>query len=269
MSMIFERRLIIAAVVTLIAVLVIDTWHRRLDGSRWLFVSTALAVASSLLVAAITTRWLREAQGPFLTLYDVLLSNLFSLAVVYLVSANLVPALRDGARFVLAFLVLLGAWCLNVSPATIPLPATFDNPWLWLHVLSGKLFLGLCLAAAATAALLIVRQRRPAARPVYPGDMDSAVWLTMSLAFVCHSFMLIAGAIWAHSAWGRYWAWDSLETWTFITWLCIALLLHVRVTFRRIPPAVGWSAVLVIFGLAVLTFLGVPFVSSAPHKGVM
>ena len=151
----------------------------------------------------------------------------------------------------------------------MPLPATFDNPWLWLHVVSGKLFLGLCLAAAATATMLLFRQARTSLHPAQPGDMDAALWLTMSIAFVCHSFMLIAGAIWAHSAWGRYWAWDSLETWTFITWLCIAVVLHARVTFRRMPPVIGWSAVIVIFGLAVLTFLGVPFVSMAPHKGVM
>ena len=56
---------------------------------------------------------------------------------------------------------------------------------------------------------------------------------------------------------------------TFITWLCIALLLHARVTFRRMPVSYGWSAVVAIFGLAILTFLGVPFLSIAPHKGVM
>ena len=157
-----------------------------------------------------------------------------------------------------------------VDPNAVPLPATFDNPWLWLHVLSGKLFLGLCMLAAATAGLLLISRGDGFEAPVPKQDeRDQAVWLTLSLAFVCHSFMLIAGAIWAHSAWGRYWAWDSLETWTFVTWLSIALLLHARVTFRRMPATVGWSAVVGIFALAILTFLGVPFVSIAPHKGVM
>jgi ABC-type transport system involved in cytochrome c biogenesis permease subunit len=170
----------------------------------------------------------------------------------------------------MAFLALLGVWTLTVDPDAVPLPATFDNPWLWLHVLSGKLFLGLCMLAAATAGLLLIaREGRMDPARLDREDRDQAVWLTLSLAFVCHSFMLIAGAIWAHSAWGRYWAWDSLETWTFVTWLAIALLLHARVTFRRMPPAVGWSAVVGIFALAILTFLGVPFVSIAPHKGVM
>jgi ABC-type transport system involved in cytochrome c biogenesis permease subunit len=266
MSMALEKTTLVAAVAGFGATLLFDLLLRRQGRQAWQAVSVVLSIVLALLTVAVAGRWLRESQGPFLTLYDVLLSNLFSLTLVYLVAAWLVPALRTSSAIVVGFLGILGLWALSVSAAAVPLPATFDNPWLWLHVTAGKLFLGLCLPAAATALWLLAKGRRgnPAG-----AEMDAAVWLILSLAFVCHSFMLIAGAIWAHSAWGRYWAWDSLETWTFITWLCIALLLHARVTFRRMPATYGWSAVIAIFGLAVLTFLGVPFLSVAPHKGVM
>jgi ABC-type transport system involved in cytochrome c biogenesis permease subunit len=266
MSMALERTTLVAAVAGFGVAMFLDVLLRRHGRPAWPAVSVVLSIVLVLLTAAVAGRWMRELQGPFLTLYDVLLSNLFSLTLVYLVAAWLVPALRTSSAIVVAFLGVLGIWSLTESAVAVPLPATFDNPWLWLHVTAGKLFLGLCLPAAATALWLLVRSRGAASES---GEMDAAVWLTLSLAFVCHSFMLIAGAIWAHSAWGRYWAWDSLETWTFITWLCIALLLHARVTFRRMPASYGWSAVVAIFGLAILTFLGVPFLSIAPHKGVM
>lgn len=272
MSPVVEKNLLVAAVAGFGAILLIRLVMNRRGNESWWPLASGLSVVLLFLLMAVTARWLRESQGPFLTLYDILLSNLFSLTLVFLIAASLVPALRAATTIVLVFLCLLGIWSLNVAPDAVPLPATFDNPWLWLHVLSGKLFLGLCMLAAGTASLLLIRTRgtNNAARILSTGaDLDEAVWLTLSLAFVCHSFMLIAGAIWAHSAWGRYWAWDSLETWTFITWLAIALLLHARVTFRRMPASVGWSAVVVIFGLAVLTFFGVPFISIAPHKGVM
>ena len=266
MSMTVERTTLVAAVAGFAVALVLDVLLQRKGRQTWPIVSAMLTIVLALLTAAVAGRWIRESQGPFLTLYDVLLSNLFSLTLVYVAAAWLVPALRAASAIVVAFLAVLGTWALTVSAEAVPLPATFDNPWLWLHVTAGKLFLGLCLAAAATALWLLARPRTAVHSH---GDMDAAVWLTLSLAFVCHSFMLIAGAIWAHSAWGRYWAWDSLETWTFITWLCIALLLHARVTFRGMPVTYGWSAVVAIFGLAILTFLGVPFLSIAPHKGVM
>lgn len=267
MSLALEKALLGVSVGGLVLASLLDAVLRRRRIEAWWLVAALAATVAACLFATIAVRWLREAQGPFLTLYDVLLSNLFSLALVFIVAASLVPALRASASLVFGFLTVLGVWALAVDPDAVPLPATFDNPWLWLHVLSGKLFLGLSMVAAASAALLLSgRSARPT---IDPDGRDQAVWLTLSLAFVCHSFMLIAGAIWAHSAWGRYWAWDSLETWTFVTWLSIALLLHARVTFRRMPAAVGWSAVVAIFALAILTFLGVPFVSIAPHKGVM
>jgi len=108
-----------------------------------------------------------------------------------------------------------------------------------------------------------------ATRGLDPLAVDAALWPLFSLAFICHTFMLITGAAWAYSAWGRYWAWDPLETWTLITWLVIGLILHLRVTYRTIPRQVTWSAVVVVFVLAFLTFFGIPFLSSAPHKGVM
>jgi ABC-type transport system involved in cytochrome c biogenesis permease subunit len=270
MNLAVEKALLGASVVGFALALLFLLVRRNQRADAWWPVSAVVSVVVVCLTAAIVIRWLRESQGPFLTLYDVLLSNLFSLSLVFVIAAGLVPALRASASLVLAFLVFLGIWALAVDPNAVPLPATFDNPWLWLHVLSGKLFLGLCMLAAATAGLLLIgRGKGPDFQNPNQDDRDQAVWLTLSLAFVCHSFMLIAGAIWAHSAWGRYWAWDSLETWTFVTWLSIALLLHARVTFRRMPATVGWSAVVGIFALAILTFLGVPFVSVAPHKGVM
>ena len=81
--------------------------------------------------------------------------------------------------------------------------------------------------------------------------------------------MLMAGAVWAHSAWGRYWSWDPLETWTLVTWLMLGGILHARVTFRNMSPQTGHVLMLAAFVVAFLTFFGVPFLSVAPHKGVM
>ena len=90
----------------------------------------------------------------------------------------------------------------------------------------------------------------------------------MILGFVFETLMLIAGAIWAQDAWGRYWGWDPLETWAFLTWLALAFFIHLRVTFKLRPRA-GAYAIITVFVLAFLTFFGVPFVSTAPHKGAV
>jgi ABC-type transport system involved in cytochrome c biogenesis permease subunit len=74
--------------------------------------------------------------------------------------------------------------------------------------------------------------------------------------------------VWAQDAWGRYWAWDPLETWAFLTWLLLVGGLHARQSMR-LQPATGAWLVVAVFVVAFLTFFGVPFVSVAPHKGAV
>lgn len=225
----------------------------------------ALPVSAGLLMAAIALRWWHAGQGPFFTLYEILLSNVFSLLLVFLVALRVSPVVRAGAPLVLGVLSLLGIWIVFQSPQVIPLPPGFDNPWLWVHVLSGKIFLGCLLMACGLAVDLMWGAR--AGRPVAPGE-DDCVWRLMRMAFVFDSLMLLTGALWAQDAWGRFWSWDPLETSALVTWLLLALLLHARVALR-LPERAQWSAVGALFVLAFLTFFGVPFLSMAPHKGFL
>lgn len=81
--------------------------------------------------------------------------------------------------------------------------------------------------------------------------LDRLAYRTIAFAFPIWTFAVIAGAIWAEQAWGRYWGWDPKEVWSFITWVVFAGYLHARAT-------VGWrgrrAAVLAIVGFAALAF---------------
>ncbi|MCL5061469.1 MAG: cytochrome c biogenesis protein CcsA [Candidatus Thermoplasmatota archaeon] len=162
-------------------------------------------------------------------------------------------------------------WLLAVSPADSHLPPTYDTPWLWVHVATGKVFLGICLVALGLAGVTLLRRAGFARRfRAMPADaaLDPLAWRFMGVALVFQSLMLIAGAVWAQDAWGRYWAWDPIEVWAFLTWLALAAALHLRTTFR-VPPWLGAAMILGIFVLAFLTFFGVPFLSNSPHKGAI
>ncbi|MBW2724182.1 MAG: cytochrome c biogenesis protein CcsA [Deltaproteobacteria bacterium] len=223
---------------------------------------------------AIAERWLRLGYGPFTTLFEILLSNLFSLGAVYSVAYWRVPAVRPGAIVALPILLILGIWALIAPAHGSHLPPTYHNPWLWVHVGMGKLFLSICLVATGLAGFLLLRRSgivgndRSGENVWNDEQLDQTAWRFLALAFVFHSLMLISGAVWAQDAWGRYWAWDPLETWAFATWLFAAMTLHGRVTFRM-PAPLGWCLILGVFILAFLTFFGVPFVSLSPHKGAI
>lgn len=273
MSLGFEWQLIVAGTVLLLAATLVQVaaFASRRDGYKPTAVLYAATV--SVLGIAIAGRWVREGQGPFLTMYDILLSNVFSLSLIFLVISAGMAVARAGALVVSPLLLVLCLWLANASAAAAPLPGTFDNYWLWAHVLSGKVFLGFCMVATALAVAMLLRSMLSAGRfarlDASPEQAEQVIWTLFFVAFICHSFMLVAGSVWAHSAWGRYWSWDPLETWTLVTWLALGGLLHARATFRNMPTGLGHALAVGVFTLAFLTFFGVPFLSVAPHKGLM
>ena len=229
-------------------------------------------LAMATLAIGLAMRWMRLGHGPFLGMFEILASSLLSLALVWRLAAARMPHVRESAPVVLTLLGIMSAWLLATEPRDTILPATYEMPVLWFHVLLGKIFLGCALVATGLAGVLLARRTARGERWFrrMPGDatLDYLAWRFMLAALVFESLMLIAGAVWAQDAWGRYWAWDPLETWAFITWLALAAAIHARITWR-VTPRTGALLIAGVFVLAFLTFFGVPFVSTAPHKGAV
>jgi ABC-type transport system involved in cytochrome c biogenesis permease subunit len=81
--------------------------------------------------------------------------------------------------------------------------------------------------------------------------LDHLAYRTTAFGFPIWTFAIIAGAIWAQAAWGRYWGWDPKETWSFISWTVFAAYLHARATAGWRGRRAAWLA---IIGLATLAF---------------
>ncbi len=242
---------------------------RHRERGRW--TAIALLLGALCVALAIGGRWLSYGQGPFLTMYEVLISSLFSLSFVFGLAALLFPAVRIGAPFAAGVILLLFLWAVYTDPGFKPLPPTYQTPWLWVHVITGKLFLGCCLIATSLGLWLMSssgwKSASPAAADQRQG-IENLLWLWLTVAFLFHSGMLMAGAVWAQDAWGRFWDWDPLESWAFGTWLCMAIALHGRAVYRIGPRGASLFA-LGTFLLAFLTFFGVPFISVNPHQGAV
>jgi len=262
------------------------TWFAELllsMGCLWLLAMTVLSdkrstlgpliilLGWSILTVAISVRWIRLGHGPFISMYEILLSNLWSLLTIWLIVYWRKSSLRSVLVFVLPIFFLFMGWLLLARPGEVFFPPTYHTLWLYIHVLLGKLFFGILMIAMSLALTIIISpifskkfyQNIPRFKQI-----EELITQLLLLALIFDSLMLIAGAIWAQDAWGRFWAWDPLETWSFICWLTIALLLHVRITWKLPKMIYAW-AVIAIFCLAFVTFYGIPFISPAPHQGVI
>jgi ABC-type transport system involved in cytochrome c biogenesis permease subunit len=226
----------------------------------------------ALHTGSLLVRWERLGHGPFITLFEILSSNLWSLILVFAIAYWRIRPIRPVAAVVMPILFIMMGWLLLTSPGEAHFPLTFRTPWLYIHVGLGKVFLGAVLVAVGLAGVVLLRAAGIGLRPlaVLPADerLDDLAYRFMALGLIFDTLMLVAGAIWAQDAWGRYWAWDPLETWAFLTWVFMAFAIHLRVTIRP-SPAVSALFVIGVFVVAFLTFFGVPFISQAAHQGVI
>lgn len=221
--------------------------------------------------AGIGLRWERLEHGPYVNQYETLSGNIHTMHTALLLAVLAVPRLRPLLGAVLPLLAVMVVWFLSITPFDSILPLTYSTVWLPIHVWLGKIFMGVMLPAVGGSVVILVRWGLAA--KVFPnlprsGLLDEVNYRLVLLALVFDSLLLLAGALWAQDAWGRFWSWDPLETWSFLTWLSVVGYLHLRAVTPLRPQ---WSAVLVllVFMIAYYTFYGVPFVSTSVHRGVV
>jgi ABC-type transport system involved in cytochrome c biogenesis permease subunit len=232
----------------------------------------ALVAALALHTLALAWRWTAHGHGPFTTMHEILSSNLWSLALVFALAWWAVIELRGALLIVVPVWATLAAWMLMADSRAGHLPPTYATPLLYLHAVVGKLYLGLLLVAVVLGLVPALRRATWSARRFASladdRRFDELAHRFAAYALVADTLMLIVGAVWAQDAWGRYWAWDPLESWAFVSWLALVAALHARATLRPSPALFGWCLA-AVFVLAFLTFFGVPFLSTTPHKGAI
>ncbi len=95
--------------------------------------------------------------------------------------------------------------------------------------------------------------------------MDRLAYRINAFTFPLWTFAVIAGAIWAENAWGRYWGWDPKEVWAFITWVVYAAYLHARATAGWKARGSAWIA-LAGFGCLMFNYFGVNLLITGLHS---
>jgi cytochrome c-type biogenesis protein CcsB len=258
--------------------------RRRLSrAERFGRVAVAATVAGlGLQLASLTTRGLATDRVPWGNMYEF--SSVVGAAGVLAFLGVLVrlPQVRYLGMFLLmpvVVLLFLAGTVLYSNAA--PLVPALRSYWIVIHVTSIAIGTGIFLVSFVGTVLYLVRRRwdqavaagrTPTRFPVTLGSrlpaadvLDKMAYRTIAFGFPIYTFGIIAGAIWAEAAWGRYWGWDPKETWAFITWVVYAAYLHARAT-------AGWRGTaaarinLVAFGTMIFNFFVVNMVISGLHS---
>jgi len=228
---------------------------------RYLRAAIALTGLAWLIqLAGDVMRGLAAGRVPWANMYEFTLTATLIIVAVFLVVQFFADVKFVGAFITGLVTLFLGGATTAFYVAVTPLPPALQSYWLVIHVFVASLGTGFYAIGAVLAILQLLRQRRE------HGGLTGGRWLdslptAMKLetlgyriniiGFVLWTFTLIAGAIWAEHAWGRYWGWDTKEVWTFVIWVVYAGYIHARATRGWRGTRAAWLS---IIGFAAVIF---------------
>ncbi len=230
-------------------------------GPRYLRVAMALTVVAWVLhVSGAVLRGVAAGRVPWANMFEFTLTATAIIIGVFL-AVQFWQDLRFLGAFVSGFVLLaLGIAATNFYVDVVPLPPALQSAWLVIHVFVASLGTGFFALGAALSVMQLLQARRAVGKAVRlrfldtlpaADQLENLAYRVIVVGFVFWTFTLIAGAIWAAHAWGRYWGWDTKEVWTFIIWTIFAGYIHARATR-------GWrgsrSATLAIIGFGAVVF---------------
>jgi cytochrome c-type biogenesis protein CcsB len=222
-------------------------------------------------LAATIMRGIAGGRVPWANMFEFGLTATLLIVAVFLGSL-LWRDLGYLTAYVSGFNVLaLGIVTVNFYVDVVPLPPALQSAWLVIHVFVASLATAFFGLAAGLSIFQLVRARFDARAMVAPrllrtlptaSTLESLAFRLNVIGFVFWTFTLVAGAIWAERAWGRYWGWDVKEVWTFIIWVIFAGYIHARATrgWRGNRSAwlglIGFGAVLFNYSVVNIAFTG-------------
>ncbi|GAA4664181.1 c-type cytochrome biogenesis protein CcsB [Gordonia humi] len=222
--------------------------RRREAGER--LASMAYPVVWVGLAAHLTSIVLRGVatdRAPWGNMYEFI-----SLTTIACVVAGVVVLRRREQRPLLSFvlipvilLMFIAGKFLYTQPA--PVVPALKSYWLAIHVSIISISSGILLVSGVASILYLVKQqwdveadetasgvggglRRLLGHLPSTESLDRLAYKCVVIGFPLFGLGVICGAIWAESAWGRFWGWDPKETVSFIAWIVYAAYLHARAT---------------------------------------
>ncbi len=223
----------------------VSAFRSMWEAGPWIRVAVTFSALGILAhVTAVVCRGLAVHRAPWGNMYEFITALTCVAAIFFGYIVVRYRAWSLGVFVMGAIVVSLGLAETLINTPAAPLVPALQSYWLSIHVTAMTLATGIFFVAAVLGIMYLVAERyrmRVAAGKAEPGNgliaripspaqLDKMTYRTVVFGFPVWTFGVIAGAIWADQAWGRYWGWDPVETWAFVTWVIYAAYLHARAT---------------------------------------
>jgi len=242
------------------------TWQKKalLSFAQYALYGTVIVQAAGMAMRWALSYRLGIGHVPLSNYYESLIFFSWSISVfmICMRKRSLYPVITFIAAGISLLLMAYASLSSGVEKGIQPLIPALQSNWLHIHVIT--CFLGYA-AFVVSFICGVLYFFRPGKIVPTRESLESINYRSIIIGFSMLTSGILTGAVWAHFAWGSYWSWDPKETWSLITWIIYAVVLHLRLAGglkgRRI-------AVLSIIGFAsvIMTYFGVNFFLAGLHS---
>jgi cytochrome c-type biogenesis protein CcsB len=222
--------------------------------------ASLLVLGALLQLSAIVLRGLAVHRAPWGNMYEYGMAVTFITVVTWIVVMGKFPVRHLTGFLLLPVVILMFINGTLLYTTAAPVQPALQSYWLVIHVSAAIIGSGVFLVPGVASVLYLFRAAyekdetkfaRFASKLPAADVLDRIAYRTTIFAFPVFTFGVLCGAVWAESAWGRFWGWDPKETVAFIAWVIYAAYLHSRAT-------AGWrgarAAAINIVGFAAMIF---------------
>lgn len=210
----------------------------------------------------LTLRWFVSDHLPMSNGYETMQFMAWATLIVTLVmQKRFLPVKQFGP--LLSSFALLVAMITDGNPQITQLMPVLQSPLLSVHVMVIMFSYALFgLTALIGLQGLIAHHRKQEEKEQQLAALSQFL-LYPAVALIAIGIFI--GAIWANVSWGRYWSWDSKETWALITMLIYSAPLHAEIKWLRKAQHMH-IYMLLAFLSVLMTYFGVNYFLSGMHS---
>ena len=218
-----------------------------------------MLIHTTLLLAL---RWYVSGHLPMSNGYETMQFMAWATLIVTLVmQKRFLPVKQFGP--LLSSFALLVAMITDGNPQITQLMPVLQSPLLSVHVMVIMFSYALFgLMALIGLQGLIAHHRKQEEKEQQLAALSQFL-LYPAVALIAIGIFI--GAIWANVSWGRYWSWDSKETWALITMLIYSAPLHADIKWLRKAQHMH-IYMLLAFLSVLMTYFGVNYFLSGMHS---
>lgn len=227
-----------------------------------------LAVVFAVQTFAMGYRWYISGHAPWSDTYESMLYISWS-AIFAGVMFFRRSLLALSSAVIMAAIFMFTAHLTEIDPQITNLVPVLKSYWLTIHVsilTASYGFFGLsAILGFLTLIMFIFRKNRPHLDDIIKHvSAINEISLIVGLVFITVGNFL--GGVWANESWGRYWGWDPKETWSYVSIIVYAIVVHLRFIKPLNNPYTLATASLLAFSSIMMTYLGVNYYLSGLHS---